>query len=50
MKNEKTDTDGKAMSGSDFPAEFYGIITQLMLFVHAMDEDYKRSKEEERNR
>jgi hypothetical protein len=50
MQNEKPDTDKADVSDNGFPAEFYGIITQLMLFVHAMDEDYMKSKEKEKDR
>ena len=40
-KKEKTGekTDKRIMS-DNLPLELYGIITQIMLFVNTMDEDY----------
>ena len=33
--------------GSDLPVQFYGLLTQIMLYVKTMDDDYKlyRGKE-----
>jgi hypothetical protein len=36
-------------SGS-FPAELYGVLTQIMLYVRTMDEDYNGYTEKERDR
>ncbi len=52
MKTKKTgkETDEGIVSGNDLPLALYGMITQIMLFVKKMDEDYTlRSMTDERN-
>ncbi len=37
-------------SGQALPDEFYGLLTQIMLYVRKMDEEYARCGNKERDR
>ncbi len=50
MDRNKTETDEKIISGGHaLPAGFYGLITQIMLYVKKMDEDYLHTREKEQD-
>ena len=38
---------GSEMTGQALPPRFYGLMTQIMLYVKTLDEDYVRYRERE---
>ena len=47
MHKRRTEPDQTACSEGDHSTELYGIATQIMLFLEAMDADYLKTGEKE---
>lgn len=42
--------DTGSQDGNGLPVQFYGLLTQIMLYVQTMDDDYKRYRGKEHDR